>query len=219
MLQKALIFILSVLKKLVESKSMDPPALPKETAPVPQAAIPLAPAASPKPRLEPKAEEKLEKLYPPFADTVRAFVLEARKRGMNVSVFQGLRTFEEQKALYQKGRDANLRVVDRKKIVTNAPPGLSMHNYGLAVDLVFDGNLERPGWQWSWDNKHPWKDLAVLGRDVFKLKPAYFWRTFPEGPHYEMSIPFTYRELSTIYQDGGLDLVWRRLDLQQDDVV
>ena len=152
-------------------------------------------------------ESKLSLLYPPFASTVRSFILEARRNGMDVSVFQGLRTFEEQQKLYQKGRDANFRVVDRKSVVTNAPPGMSMHNYGLAVDVVFDGNPAKPGFQWSWSDKYPWKKLALLGKEM-GLEPAYFWKTFPEAPHFEKSYGTTYRELHALYKEGGTALVW-----------
>ena len=131
-----------------------PPKAPEQPVKTAEAAKPLQEVAKPLQEFatfEGALEAKLKLLYPPFAKMVRLFIFEARKKGMAVSVFQGLRTFEEQHALYLKGRDPKtLKTVDKKLVVTNAPAGMSMHNYGLAVDVVFDGDEVKPGWQWSW---------------------------------------------------------------------
>jgi len=47
----------------------------------------------------------------------------------------GYRSLDEQAALYAQGRDSSGQVVDPAAVVTDAPPGSSPHNYGLAVDL------------------------------------------------------------------------------------
>ena len=213
MLQRVLTFILSVLKK-PEKQEKEVSPLPILTASVSEQVIPSLPPEPEKQLLDPDAESKLAKLYPPFADAVRELVLQARAKGMPVSIFQGLRTFGQQLELYKKGRDANFKVIDKKQVVTNAPPGMSMHNYGLAVDLVFDGDEVRPGYQWSWANKHPWKQLALLGKGC-GLEPAFFWKTFPESPHFEKSYGMTYRELHSVYSEGGTELVWSVLDVKK----
>lgn len=161
--------------------------------------------------LDEHTAKKLAGLYPPFAADVGRFVFEARKQGMNVGIFCGMRTFEEQKQLYRKGRSLSGTVIDRKQVVTNAPPGLSSHNYGLAVDLVFDADSVKPGYQWSWDSKFPWKKLAELGRKM-GLSPAYFWKTFPESPHFENTYGLSYRELLALYNEKGLSGVWAEID-------
>jgi peptidoglycan L-alanyl-D-glutamate endopeptidase CwlK len=156
--------------------------------------------------LQPNDEEKLAHLYPPFADVVRAFVLEAQARKMAVGIFCGLRTYEEQSLLYEKGRSSP------GPIVTRARAGRSFHDVSLAVDLVFDGQPTVPGYQWSWDDKYPWRDLALLGQK-FGLEAAYFWRSFPESPHFQMSYGFKIQELDTIFRSGGgLSAVWKALD-------
>ncbi|MCA0176406.1 MAG: M15 family metallopeptidase [Proteobacteria bacterium] len=57
-------------------------------------------------------------------------------------VFEGYRTPERQRMLYAKGRTA------AGAKVTNAEPWESLHQYGVAVDLVL-----RDGMQWSWNAK------------------------------------------------------------------
>jgi len=48
-----------------------------------------------------------------------------------LKLISGLRTYEEQDALYAQGRTAP------GPKVTNAPGGHSNHNFGLAFDMVF----------------------------------------------------------------------------------
>lgn len=162
--------------------------------------------------LEPDQEQKLALLYPPFADIVREFLIDAHSQNMAVGIFEGLRTVERQKQLYSQGRDAKGRVVDRHKIVTNAPAGMSFHNYGLAVDLVFDANEVKPGWQWSWGATYPWKKLARLGQ-LHGLESAYFWPHFSEAPHYQATYGFKEKHLMALYHDAGGDLsvVWKSI--------
>jgi peptidoglycan L-alanyl-D-glutamate endopeptidase CwlK len=94
--------------------------------------------------------------------------------------------------------------------VTNAPAGSSFHNYGLAVDLVFDGDTTKSGWQWSWDSKFPWKALADLGVS-FGLESAFYWLTFKESPHFQATYGMQHTELLALYQQGGLPEVWAEL--------
>jgi len=51
------------------------------------------------------------------------------KHGATAEVLSGLRSYQQQAALYAQGR------TKPGKIVTNARPGSSWHNYGLAIDL------------------------------------------------------------------------------------
>jgi len=156
-------------------------------------------------------EEKLGQLYPPFAAVVRQLLEEAAEHGMQVGVFEGMRTMERQRELYAQGRDTHGRVIDHAKVVTNAPAGLSAHNYGLAVDLVFNGGAPGHVWRWDWSPGHPWKKLADLGVTL-GLDAAYYWTRFPEQPHYEKIYGINYHELLAIYTNGGLEAVWKHLD-------
>jgi len=60
--------------------------------------------------------------------------------GLTVDLTSGYRSNQEQAALYAKGRTpAEISAQTRKRgtggSVTDAPPGYSAHNYGLAVDV------------------------------------------------------------------------------------
>jgi peptidoglycan L-alanyl-D-glutamate endopeptidase CwlK len=56
---------------------------------------------------------------------------------LELLITSGYRNFQEQALIFAKGRKMpEGTVIDRKKVVTNARPGESWHNYGLALDFV-----------------------------------------------------------------------------------
>lgn len=74
--------------------------------------------------------EKLATLQPAFSKRCRAWLDECRAAGLNLYVYEGRRSCERQRELYAQGRTQPGRKV------TNAGPGQSMHQYGLAIDFV-----------------------------------------------------------------------------------
>jgi hypothetical protein len=119
-----------------------------------------------------------------------------------------LRTWDEQAALYDKGRKTP------GPIVTNAPAGSSMHNYGLACDVVPMTPLGP-----DWDVAHPvWKKIVETGISV-GLKAGATFRTFPDYPHFQLTGSFPdspnplMREVLT---SGGIEAVWKSAGLTED---
>ena len=77
--------------------------------------------------------DKLARLHPLLIDDAIAAYNEALKAtpiGVHPYITQSIRTFEESAQLYAQGR-----TIPGAK-VTNAKPGQSYHNYGLAIDFV-----------------------------------------------------------------------------------
>jgi peptidoglycan L-alanyl-D-glutamate endopeptidase CwlK len=74
---------------------------------------------------------KTTNLHPIFRQRLAMLADRLAARGMKALITDGLRTFEEQDALFQIGR----RNVPGEDIVTKARGGESNHNYGLAVDM------------------------------------------------------------------------------------
>jgi peptidoglycan L-alanyl-D-glutamate endopeptidase CwlK len=95
------------------------------------------------------------------------------------------RTFEEQAVLYAQGRTAP------GKIVTNAQPGQSYHNYGLAFDMVFKVNGE---WSWSGD----WDKLGALAKK-YGFEWGGSWARFPDRPHLQKTFSQTTDKLLAVY--------------------
>jgi peptidoglycan L-alanyl-D-glutamate endopeptidase CwlK len=89
-------------------------------------------------------------------------------------LFEGYRAPQRQQYLWDQGR------VRPGAKVTNAPPWRSMHQYGLAVDLVLWENGK-----WSWDDRGPkaawWKRLKQVGREEGLTSISW------EAPHLELA--------------------------------
>lgn len=80
--------------------------------------------------MDTRSEKALKLVSPDLATRVRAASEALNLKGTFLLVVSGLRTADEQNALYAQGRTAP------GSRVTNAKAGQSMHNYGLAVDVV-----------------------------------------------------------------------------------
>lgn len=116
-----------------------------------------------------------------------------------------LRTFAEQDALYAQGRtrlfDSNGR---RLGIVTKAKGGQSIHNYGLALDIVLlvdrDGNgtFESASWEtnvdFDKDNTSDWMEIVnILKRNGWTWGGD--WTRFKDRPHFEKPFGYSWRDL------------------------
>jgi hypothetical protein len=99
-----------------------------------------------------RSEGVIATLLPQVQPYARALVGKAAANGITIKVISGLRTYDEQNALYAQGRDKPDR------IVTNARGGYSNHNFGVAFDVgLFKGNAYRDGRQ----NTKPLARLAL----------------------------------------------------------
>lgn len=100
------------------------------------------------------------------------------KHGVTFEVLSGLRSYAQQAALFAQGR------TKPGTVVTNARPGSSWHNYGLAIDL----GLFRHGVYL--DEKIPslanqvYADLGALAK-AMNIEWAGYWTTFTETPHFQ----------------------------------
>ena len=98
-----------------------------------------------------------------------------------------LRTFAEQDALYSQGRTKLFDTQGKRLgIVTKAKGGQSIHNYGLAFDIVL---LINNGASWDAvrdfdkDGRSDWMEVV----NIFK-KHGYIWGgdwKFKDAPHFE----------------------------------
>jgi peptidoglycan L-alanyl-D-glutamate endopeptidase CwlK len=125
-------------------------------------------------------EQRIEKLHPSVRKEVTNIINEcnAQLKGRSqVRIAQGLRTFAEQDALFNK-----------KPKVTNAKGGQSVHNYGFAVDivLIIDGKTA------SWDTHKDWDGDKISDWDeCVKVFAAHGWSwggnwaSFKDMPHFD----------------------------------
>lgn len=151
---------------------------------------------------------KVKQLHPAIREEVKALIEKAEEcfpPNMAIRVTQGLRTIEEQDALYAQGRSKP------GKIVTNARGGSSFHNYGLAIDfaLIYDtdgnGTYETIKWDTKFDGDcdgHPdWMEVV----EVFKAAGYEWggdWISLKDYPHFQRAFGWTWRGLLESYKKG-----------------
>lgn len=116
----------------------------------------------------------LDDLQPAFRAKVVQFLSACKAAGIDILVTCTTRTMDEQARLYAQGRTIP------GHIVTNAKPGQSAHNYGLAVDIVplVDGKPD-----WAFNAAHPSLVWAKVGR-LGKLA-GMDWLGDPSSPFIE----------------------------------
>lgn len=129
-------------------------------------------------------------LYRPFFNKVIDLTVACRVRGTSYIITSGFRSYQEQAALYAQGRTTP------GSIVTNALPGQSLHNFGIAVDFCRDSDLVKIGLQPAWSKA----DYQILAEEAVKLglEAGYNWKSFPDFPHCQLPIDSKMIKLITL---------------------
>jgi peptidoglycan L-alanyl-D-glutamate endopeptidase CwlK len=141
-----------------------------KTAPVD---APTAPALAMSGQVDARSEKTIAGLQPEVRPYARSLVLKAASMGITIKVISGLRTYDEQNALFAQGRTAS------GKIVTNARGGFSNHNFGIAFDVgVFDGSSYVP-------ESPLYKAVGALGTEL-GLEWGGNWKTIKDEPHFQL---------------------------------
>lgn len=126
--------------------------------------------------------ERIKTFHPKYAEQLKAEYLEINNqlpKGVRLRFSHVLRTNKEQDELFAQGR------TKKGSIITNAKGGKSVHNYGLAFDIVVlldkdkNGTFETAVWNGTHFN-------TVV--KYFKNK-GYEWGgdwKFKDSPHFQM---------------------------------
>jgi peptidoglycan LD-endopeptidase CwlK len=143
-----------------------------------------------------ESDIKIKDLHPNIRAKAREFLNKAEKQGLKLRIVSGLRDFQEQAELYKMGRTKKIDPITGKKIdiVTNAKAGQSMHNYGLAIDVVSIVNGKE-----DWENTD-WKKVAQIGKSV-GFEWGGNWKTFIDRPHFQMTFGNSLAQLQGKYKN------------------
>jgi peptidoglycan L-alanyl-D-glutamate endopeptidase CwlK len=168
--------------------------------------------------MDPTSEVRLLALHPRLAGLVRQMDTVYRKiyRGDFLKVEQGMRTWEAQKILWDKGRDANGNIVNAGIVVTHAPPGHSWHQFGLAVDLCPATLVSVDGWA---PTSPRWKEIGSIGESFGLIWGGRWLPPKTDLPHFQLtgSLPVSPNEIvRDAYAQGGVDAVWTAAGLYTD---
>jgi peptidoglycan L-alanyl-D-glutamate endopeptidase CwlK len=145
--------------------------------------------------LHPRVRQEVERLIDQIENNF--------PKTISIRIVQGLRTFAEQNALYNK----------RPK-VTNAKGGQSIHNYGLAIDfaILYDkdnnGTYETLSWDlikdFDRDGQKDWSEVV----SVFEKAGWTWggrWKSIVDNPHLEKSFGYGWRDLLALRQRNYVD--------------
>ncbi len=141
------------------------------------------------------------KLHPMIREEVKRLIEQAESgfpAEWKIRIVQGLRTIEEQDALYAQGR------TKPGPIVTKARGGSSYHNYGLAIDFAI---MYGPTLSWDImadkdkDGIRDWQEVV----NTFKAAGYEYggdWISLKDYPHLQKTYGYTWRELKAKYKPG-----------------
>jgi peptidoglycan L-alanyl-D-glutamate endopeptidase CwlK len=157
-----------------------------------------------------KTLEKIKLLHPKLRDEALEIYKEICKEVKHPVLCRfthTLRTPAEQDALYAQGR------TKPGKIVTNAKSLSSMHNYGLAIDIVLlmDKNND---WKYETvsydtkidadrDGKSDWMEIVRIFKE-FGWEWGGDWK-FYDAPHFQKTFGYSIRQLKDLYISGKVD--------------
>ena len=159
--------------------------------------------------MDKRSEGVLKLVHPGLAAKIRAAADALTANHTFLLAVSGLRTAAEQNALYAQGRTAP------GKIVTNAKAGFSMHNYGLAVDLVPYLSGESGALNWKPETQQ-FKTM-VKALKAQKLTWGGDWVSFPDSDHFQVAgLPNTpnaaMRKDYTTGDSVNLKAIWAKVD-------
>ena len=147
-------------------------------------------------------QDRIALLHPKVREEVTTIINKWNKEltgRAQVRIAQGLRTNKEQDAFYAQGRTT------AGAKVTNAKAGQSIHNYGLAVDIVLIIDGKTASWDtkadWDGDKKADWMECV----EIFKKHGWDWggdWKSFKDLPHFEKR-GYSWRELYNKPKDSS----------------
>ena len=154
-----------------------------------------------------RSEGVLAQVDPDLATKIRTAADAMAAEGTFLLAVSGLRTAAQQDALYAQGR------TKPGHIVTNARAGFSMHNYGLAVDVV--PYLSGRSGALNWDVNTPQFQAMVAALKAQGLVWGGDWTSFKDFDHFQMpTVPVTPDPaMLADYSDGSLDAleaIWQK---------
>ena len=134
----------------------------------------------------------LDDLHPHVRRMAEQLLSDAAEAGIPLTVTFTHRSLSTQAVLYAQGRSVP------GPIVTNARPGYSFHNYGLALDVVPTKLLGLQKWGDTPAHQQRtnalWTQVGALGKAI-----GFRWggdfRSMPDRPHFEWSASLTLADL------------------------
>ena len=141
--------------------------------------------------IDPRSAANIATLRKDAQEKASGWLLKCLEEGINVKVICGNRTCREQAELYAKGR------TEPGPKVTNARPGYSWHNFGVAWDFVVFDAKGQPQWE------SPLMERCGRIAESLGLEWGGSWKGFQDTPHVQLKTGHTLAEARQMMEDGG----------------
>ncbi|MGY6275050.1 M15 family metallopeptidase [Methylomonas sp. MgM2] len=137
-----------------------------------------------------RSERSIATLNPKAQRLARIFLKKVLNAGIEARIISGTRTYDEQNALFRKGRFGN-----PKPIVTKAKGGHSNHNFGIAWDIGIFKNGAYLG-------ESPLYDKAAEVALEPELEWGGNWKSFKDKPHYQLATGLMLASVRERFENG-----------------
>lgn len=156
--------------------------------------------------MDERTKRVLDTLHPDVRARFELFIADAQAlattRGLEYKAICGTRTWEEQARLYAQGRLGPDGIKVPGPIVTNARPGFSFHNFGLAIDCgVFRGGKYLDEVEPKTANAFH-KQAGALAKE-HGLRWGGDFKTIIDTPHFELDTPLSLSQLRDRKKDSS----------------
>jgi len=145
---------------------------------------------------DPRSEKNIQTLLPEMQHRARMIFNIGKKRektsGLTCVILSGTRTYAEQNRLFKL----------RPK-VTNAGPGQSNHNFGIAIDIgLFKGAKYLTGANAA--ETKAYRDFGGdVKRDVHDIEWGGDWASFVDVPHYQFKTDKSITQIRKLFEQGA----------------
>jgi peptidoglycan L-alanyl-D-glutamate endopeptidase CwlK len=130
-----------------------------------------------------------------FKNWIAECQIMAAAHGYEYKAISGNRTWEEQAKIYAQGRTSP------GKIVTNAKPGYSNHNFGIAVDMgVFKNGKYLD--EFNPSESEAFHKKAAIIADKYNIEWGGNWKSFKDYPHFEYKTGKTLTQMRQLIAEG-----------------
>lgn len=130
-------------------------------------------------------KSSLQGLVPVVKNAAILLIKMCHDRNVELRITHGYRSLSEQQKIYDQGRTAASKAKG-EKIVTNAKPGYSLHNFGLAIDIY----LIKAGYDLKADKNGngiaDWMEVVTVAK-LSGFEWGGDWEGFVDSPHFEMN--------------------------------
>lgn len=142
-----------------------------------------------------RSKARLGKVHPSLEEYTVELIKRCYNEGIRVQISSGYRSLEDQAWIYGQGRPTYVwngkKYGTSGKIVSNAQPGSSIHNYGLAIDYFL---VSEDGKNSIWTVNKEWRRVAEIAKGMnFEWGGDWSWKDYP---HLQFNRGLTVKQLA-----------------------